>query len=128
MTIFDNIVQNTSVNKINAFLKKHNYPPVHSAPEAKRALIKLAKKGDSSLYDITLLHPDRDLILRAEKDTYLSAGGNNKCYVCGFNGEEGEEKAQTFRNITDYFNKNAGTLMMIALGIGILSLVAKGKT
>lgn len=129
MDFYQNIAYSSKPGTINRLLKKYNRPPVQNQAEAEYELKLLVNKnGEAALYDVANLHPDKEVILKAQKNEFLAAGGTADCPTCkrGVDGSGGKAKKPSF-NFKEYLNKNSGVVTAIAVGVVLVFVLPRLK-
>lgn len=138
ITVYNNVATNSPRHDINDVLKINKIKKANSIEDATHKLKKAVKKnGKQALLDIGDIHPDRDLIiasLKREQDYNSANGGQCPMYSnmcpCSADGEDESPKQkpkQISENIQKYFKQYGGTLLVVAIGFGLMALAMKGK-
>lgn len=129
--LFNDIVQGVPKKRINGVLAKYGIRPAHSASEAHQKLALLvSRKGDKALYQVANLHPDKQLILKANK--YSNCEGDDCSFCadgarCPHNAEGDESKGLTFKKVNSFLKENESIMTLLILVLSITALVQSVK-
>lgn len=110
----------------SGFVKSRGYNPSQNPDELAGQMAQIVvQEGEGALNEIASLHPDKDLILGATKNTFQNASGggfSNGCGCSNFSSASGQSAKAEVEKIINGKERDSKTELLIMSGVIVIAL------